>query len=325
MQATYFNPRSMIYGLLSVILWPVIFTASMIGSYFAFESDHPILWFNVVYLTSIAVIALFERLMPYERSWLEPDGETFNNVAHTTVTKGLTQIAAAITTSFPLLFATIAQPALHPSYSLWPSEAPMFVQAVLGLVIAEFGLYFAHRLSHERLTLWRFHALHHSVERLWVLNTGRFHFVESLFKMLLGQLPLYLLGAPLPVFLWLGAVSVFIGLLTHCNIDMRTGLLDRIFTTPRIHRWHHSRDLREGNTNYCENIVIWDQVFGTYLNPPRPSSTDIGISGTIDKSFLGQIVQPFSKAGMRRIMGKAPRESDRSVPKSQEQPERQEA
>lgn len=318
MQAFRFNHESVFYRALSVTLWPLIFAASMVGSHFAFESGHPILWFNVVYLATIAVIAFFERVMPYERSWLESDGETFNNVAHTLVTKGLTQVAAAVTTSFPMLFAIFAQPALQHSYSIWPSEAPMFVQAVLGLIIAEFGLYFAHRLSHERLLLWRFHALHHSVERLWVLNTGRFHFVDSLIKMLLGQLPLYLLGAPLPVFLWLGAASVFIGLLTHCNIDMRTGLLDRIFTTPCIHRWHHSRDLREGNTNYCENVVIWDQVFGTYHNPARPSSTDIGISGTIDKSFLGQIVQPFSKAGIRRILGKPPRKTSQDKSEGQE-------
>ena len=42
----------------------------------------------------------------------------------------------------------------------------MIFQVALGLVIAEFGLYMAHRLAHEHLSLWRFHALHHSVERL---------------------------------------------------------------------------------------------------------------------------------------------------------------
>jgi sterol desaturase/sphingolipid hydroxylase (fatty acid hydroxylase superfamily) len=90
---------------------------------------------------------------------------------------------------------------------------PMPVQVLLALVIAEFGLYSAHRLAHEHLALWRFHALHHSVTRLWVVNTGRFHFLDSLFKIVVSQAPLYLLGAPLDVFLWVGAVTRIYGAL----------------------------------------------------------------------------------------------------------------
>lgn len=53
--------------------------------------------------------------------------------------------------------------------------------------------------------------------------------------------------------------------------------------------------LAEGNTNYGENLVLWDQLFGTYFNPDRchlPSN--IGISGRVADSFIGQLLQPFS-------------------------------
>ena len=70
----------------------------------------------------------------------------------------------------------------------------------------------------------------------------------------------------------------------------------------------HSRVLAEGNTNYGENLVLWDQVFGTYYNPPRPSSTDIGITGRVASSFWGQVVQPFSTRGYRQIIGRKPKE-----------------
>ena len=140
--------------------------------------------------------------------------------------------------------------------------------------------------------------------------------VDSIVKAALSQVPLYLLGAPLPVFLWVGAVPAFIGLLTHCNIEMRTGFLDWVFSTPRLHRWHHSRDVKVGNTNYCENVVLWDQLLGTYHNPPYPSSTDIGIKGEIAKSFWTQLTQPFTKEGVRQILGRrkknnAPAERER--------------
>lgn len=303
-----FQNSSRLYAAVSSLLWPAIFCAGLTGSYFAFQSDMHLLWFNVTYFSIVAIIALFERLMPYEETWLESDGETFNNIAHTLLSKGGVQIAAAIGTSFPMAVATVAQPFLSHKANIWPEQWPMALQVVLGLVIAEFGLYLAHRLAHEYLSLWRFHALHHSVERLWVINTGRFHIIDSLFKIALGQIPLYLLGAPLPVFLWIGAVTAFIGLLTHCNIDVRTGPLDWILSTPRLHRWHHSKLLAEGNTNYGENLVIWDQILGTYYNPPRPSSTDIGITGKVADSFVAQLVQPFSKKGAKQIIGKKPKE-----------------
>ncbi|EPE94998.1 hypothetical protein RGCCGE502_27773 (plasmid) [Rhizobium grahamii CCGE 502] len=268
------------------------------------------MWFNVVYLTIVALIAGFERLMPYEKQWLERDGETLNDIAHTLLSKGGVQIAAAIGASAPMAAATVLQPSLSSPLSIWPHAWPLALQVALGLTIAELGLYVAHRAAHEILSLWRFHALHHSVERLWVVNTGRFHIVDSLFKIALSQIPLYLMGAPLPVFLWIGAVTAFIGLLTHCNIDVTTGPLDWVFSTPRLHRWHHSKVLAEGNTNYGENLVLWDQIFGTYFNPARRPPADIGISGRVAEGFIGQLVQPFSAKGFRQILG---RRKDRPV------------
>ncbi len=296
--------RPNLHRLAAWLLWPGLFAAGLIGAGFAFHTDMPLLWFNVVYLSIVAAIALCERLMPYEQQWLRRDGETFNDVAHTLLNKGGVQLAAALGASAPIAVATIAQPAINAPTWLWPVGWPLAVQVVIGLIIAELGLYIAHRAAHEKLSLWRFHALHHSVERLWVVNTGRFHLVDSLFKIALSQIPLYLLGAPLEVFLWVGAVTAFIGLLTHCNIDVRTGPLDFVFSTPQLHRWHHSRVLAEGNTNYGENLVLWDQVFGTYFNPDRRPPVDIGISGRVADSFVGQFLQPFSTRGFRQILGR---------------------
>jgi sterol desaturase/sphingolipid hydroxylase (fatty acid hydroxylase superfamily) len=299
--------KGILYSTMSWLLWPMFLVLGLAGVYFAFRSPAPLLQFNVVYLLIVALIGFAERLMPYERSWLSKDGETFNDIAHTLLSKGSVQLVAAIGVTAPMGAATLSKSFWIAPFPIWPNGWPLMLQVVLGLVVAELGLYVAHRVAHEILFIWRFHALHHSVERLWVVNTGRFHFVDSLFKIALSQAPLYLIGAPLPVFLWIGAVTAFIGLLTHCNLDVRTGPLDYVFSTPRLHRWHHSRILAEGNTNYGENLVLWDQVFGTYFNPPRPSSIDIGISGRISEGFWAQLSQPFSAKGARQILGRAPR------------------
>jgi len=287
--------------------WPLVFFGGLTGAYFAFSGAHPLVAFSGVYAVAVAVLFLLERYIPYEGSWLESDGEMANDIAHTLLTKGLLEVAALLAAIFPMLAASVLQPLAAMQFSLWPSELPMLIQAALGVTIAEFGLYWAHRIAHEKLFFWRFHALHHSVTRLWVINTGRFHVMDSLFKVTLSQIPLYLLGAPLEVFWWLGAVTAFIGILTHCNVDMKTGLFDYVFSTPRLHRWHHSKEIREGNTNYGENIVVYDLLFGTYFNPDRPSSTDIGIKGQIAQGFLPQLTQPFTKEGVRQILGLKPK------------------
>ncbi|HCX67158.1 MAG TPA: sterol desaturase, partial [Rhodobiaceae bacterium] len=34
------------------------------------------------------------------------------------------------------------------------------------------------------------------------------------------------------------AVTAVLGILTHCNIEMRCGPLNYVFNTPELHRWH---------------------------------------------------------------------------------------
>ena len=142
--------------------------------------------------------------------------------------------------------------------------------SALGVVGAEFPLYWAHRLGHEWPLLWRFHAVHHSATKLWIVNTGRFHFVDSLYKIVPSVGILLALGAPPAVVVWFSAITGFIGMLTHCNVEMRFGPLSWIFNTPELHRWHHSKDLREANRNYYENVMVWDLLFGILPRKPAP-------------------------------------------------------
>ena len=185
---------------LSLSSWPLVFFAGLLLTHFAFESERPMFGFALVYAGEVLLLLLLERCIPYERHWLLPDGETANNIAHTLLTKGAVQLFALVGAVFPMLTATVLQPFAGARFDLWPTAPPMPFQVAIAVVVAEFGLYWAHRIAHERLFFWRFHALHHSVIRLWVVNTGRFHIADSLFKVALSQLPIYLLGAPLQVF-----------------------------------------------------------------------------------------------------------------------------
>ena len=263
------------------------------------QSEHGVAFFNLIYVGFALTVGLLERVMPYERKWLENDRQTFANLAHTLLNKGAVQVLVIVTATVGL--AAAVQPEVGSSDRLWPGTWPIWAQALLGLAVAEFGLYWAHRIAHILPLLWRFHAVHHSVTRLWFINTGRFHFVDTFTSILLSQPLLFMLGAPMEVFLWVSATTAFIGVLTHCNIESRAGPLSYVFNTPQLHRWHHSMVPEEGNTNYGENLMLWDQLFGTFFNPNRRPPAEIGIEGPMPSDFVGQLVAPFTRAGNQQL------------------------
>jgi len=281
--------------------WPGLMALCITITAFGMANDEPILGFNSAYLLlGITLIAL-ERWMPHERSWLDGDGQTFANIAHTLLNKGMVQAAAAVTTLI------IVVEAVEPEAgALWPSAWPAWAQIILGLMIAEFGFYWAHRLAHEVSWLWPFHAVHHSVTRLWVINTGRFHFVDTALSVALSQPLLYLAGAPVEVFMWVGGITAFSGLLTHTNVVMKAGWLNYLFNTPELHRWHHSKVVEEGNSNYGEVLMIYDLLFGTWLLPDRRPPAGIGISEEMPDSFGAQLAYPFRTLNSMRRARTAP-------------------
>ncbi len=273
---------------LSFLVWPLLLAACVALTQLGIASGQGILVFNATYLGLALALFFLERHLPHERRWLQNCGQIVPDLCHTLLNKGLVQILVVVGTAMGL--AELAAPE---GGGLWPSRWPVAAQVALGLLVAELGLYWAHRLAHQWPLLWRFHAVHHSAPRLWFFNTGRFHFVDTSVSILLSLPLLFLLGAPKEVFLWVSAITAFIGMLTHCNVEMRFGPLNLIFNTPELHRWHHSMDIREGNKNYGENLMLFDLIFGTYFNAERRPPVIIGIDGPMPRSFAGQLLAPF--------------------------------
>ncbi len=278
---------------ISTMAWPVLLLLCICTTAYGFAIERPVVIFNLTYLSLAIILYVLERTMPFEKTWLENDGQTFANIAHTLTSKGLVQ--GLVIFSGVIGITAYITPMQGEGYGIWPRDWPLFIQVIMTLVIAEFGLYWAHRVAHEWPALWKFHAIHHSVTRLWIVNTGRFHFVDSLFSIVLGICLPLALGAPLEAITWLSAITAYIGMLTHCNVDMRFGVLSWVFNTPGLHRWHHSKKISESNKNYGENLIIWDQVFGTWINPDRRPPANIGISDDMPASFIAQLAWPFKQ------------------------------
>lgn len=291
-----------------IALWPALLTTVLSITYVGMVNGYAFLAFNLAYLGLAVTLFCAERLWPYERAWLANDGQIGVDLAHTVLNKGAVQVLIAVGAVFGIAEAAVDR-GLH---QLWPTHWPMGLQVALGLVLVEAGLYAAHRLAHEWPLLWRFHAVHHSSTRLTFINTGRFHVVDTAVSIVLSQPILFLAGAPTEVFKWVSATTAFIGMLTHCNVDMRFGWLNYLFNTPVLHRFHHSRNLEEGNKNYGENLMIYDLLLRThYYRPYRPSSR-IGVDEPMPASFLGQLAHPFRRGRDAAPAGREAPDADAS-------------
>ena len=240
----------------------------------------------------ISIIVVMERLLPFRDAWHPPWREFIDDASYALVVQVLLPRVLAIAVA--LLLAGQVEYAA----SFWPHDAPVAVQLVLMLLIADFFRYWLHRASHTLPMLWRLHEVHHSVQKLYWLNTSRFHPVEKAMQFLFDALPFILLGVSENV---VAAYFVFYainGFYQHSNADVRLGPLNFLVSGPQLHRWHHSRTIKESNSNYGNNLIIWDALFRTRFLPSDRLVEQLGIHREqYPQTFYGQLFAPFRRRG----------------------------
>ncbi|MCB0278331.1 MAG: sterol desaturase family protein [Calditrichaeota bacterium] len=252
--------------------------------------------FNIVYISFATLLFVLERTFTYEELWLTDDGQQWVDLFHTLLNKGSLQVIFVLTILLEFNSVIETNGAAH-----WINTVPDSLQVILALISVEFGLYWAHRLAHEVKFLWPFHAVHHSSKRLWFWNTGRFHVVDTLVSVTFSYGLMIALAFPPDIIYWVSVITAFIGILTHSNIESRLGPFNYIFNTPELHRWHHQADPLIGNSNYGENLMIYDHLFGTfYFDPNRKPDSAIGIREYMPDGFTEQLRYPFTMLKQRK-------------------------
>jgi sterol desaturase/sphingolipid hydroxylase (fatty acid hydroxylase superfamily) len=282
-------------ALIARLGFPLVMVSALAAAIWGMNRGvEPILAGVMVQLPSFLVVMALERLAPYHPAWNRNHGDLGVDIRHivtVTLTSGIAD---------PLLrgLGVVLGGWLLGGYALgvWPGQWPLAAQLALALVIGELGQYWVHRMQHEVPWLWRFHALHHSAPRLYWLNAARFHPLDILLNNFAATVPLVALGAGEDVLvLWILFAAIH-GIFQHCNVPVRLGALNWIFSMAELHRWHHSRRVVESNRNYGQNLIVWDIVFGTrFLPTDREPPRDIGLTGlpNYPMTWLAQELAPF--------------------------------
>ncbi|TAE47774.1 MAG: sterol desaturase family protein [Bacteroidetes bacterium] len=152
---------------------------------------------------------------------------------------------------------------------------------VLALMAADFLAYWHHRLSHEINVFWAGHIVHHQSEELNVTTVFRvsaFSVINRTFFFIwmpvFGFEPQFATSA-------IVAVGLF-QFVTHTRLVGKLGFIEKIFVTPSHHRVHHARNEKYLDKNYGHVFIIWDKMFGTFIE--EDEEPDYGITTGFDSA-----------------------------------------
>jgi len=200
---------------------------------------------------------------------------------------------------------TVARFAAQRGWGLLQGFAAPPVVAILATVVALDCLSYAwHRANHQVRFLWRFHRVHHGDQDFNVSTALRFHPGELLLSLPIRLAAIVLLGAPVAGVLAFEVVFMCANILEHGNFDLprraeRT--LATLLVTPALHRWHHSREVAELNTNFGTVFAVWDRILGTFRMNDSETRVTTGVPGRENAAFSlwATFVEPFRAVGGR--------------------------
>lgn len=180
---------------------------------------------------------------------------------------------------------------------------PFALQVVVAFLMVELIRYWTHYVQHKVEFLWKLHAIHHSVPEVYSLNNYFTHPIDYLLRNILSFPALALLGFSYDVISVVAVLST-LGMFSHSGADYNCSVFNYFFSTNQMHRWHHSALQTETDTNFGSTLMIWDQVFGTYHNPPdREAPAQFGLQEDhpyTPTGFIEVIVYPFFRKSLKK-------------------------
>jgi len=147
---------------------------------------------------------------------------------------------------------------------------------VLTFLVAEFGFYWYHRLSHEIPLLWTMHHTHHSGMHMNLTTAVRLNWLGTFVSPLIYG-PFVLLGFSADLLIISLTVGLFFQYFLHTEAIGKLGFFEgKFFNTPSAHRVHHGSNEKYIDRNYGGMLIIFDRLFGTYQ--PETEKVKYGVT-----------------------------------------------
>ncbi len=217
---------------------------------------------QTIILFGVFVLQYFmEHIFPQKRKYNELKNEGFNV---------LIGVVNSLCLFFPSAWLIVLLSFIEKNEwgLLQQFKLPFWLQLVSTIFMMDLVMYWWHRFNHTYGFLWRFHKFHHKDLKMNTTTAVRFHTVELFFSVVMKSVVFVLAGFSfLPVLIY--ELAFFIAVVIHhsnIHITERFDMLYRkLFSSPLMHRIHHSNKQKETDTNFGSVFSFWDRIFRTYL------------------------------------------------------------
>lgn len=152
-------------------------------------------------------------------------------------------------------------------YELAPVKMPMnaWWAWLILLFVDDFAYYWFHRISHEVRFFWNFHVVHHSSNQYNLSVAVRQSWFSGIAHWVF-YLPVAFLGFPLWAFVTMHGLNLIYQFWIHTKIVGKLPcVFEYVLNTPSHHRVHHGVNDQYLDKNYAGIFIIWDRIFGTFV------------------------------------------------------------
>lgn len=243
-----------------------------------------------------AVFVPLERLFALHSGQRILRRQWFNDVVYFALNGSIIGLGTTI-----LAISTIvaAQALVPESFQQAVAGQPYWLQTLEVILLADLGFYAAHFAFHKVPFLWKFHAVHHSIEELDWLAAHRVHPVDQILTKSASLLPIFAAGFSTEAIATFAVIYGWHSILLHANVRLNIGPLRWLVASPQFHHWHHANQPEAFDKNFAGQLAILDVIFRTAYLPSGAVPVRYGTDDPVPDSYLRQLLYPFQSASPR--------------------------
>jgi sterol desaturase/sphingolipid hydroxylase (fatty acid hydroxylase superfamily) len=137
---------------------------------------------------------------------------------------------------------------------------------IAAFVFDDLRYYCYHRIAHRVRWVWAEHVNHHSSQHYNLSTALRQSWTGQITGMFILQVPMVLLGFHPAVIAFVYGFNLVYQFWIHTEaIGKMWRPFEFIFNTPSHHRVHHATNPRYLDANFAGTLIIWDRMFGTFV------------------------------------------------------------
>ncbi len=190
---------------------------------------------------------------------------------------------------------------LHENFSLFDITQNWYTWILLFLS-TDFVWYWYHRFGHEINLFWAAHIVHHQSDDFNYTAAARITIIQAVARGLFWSI-LPIIGFPPQMITVLLLIHGTYPFFTHTQLIGKLGWLEYIIVTPSHHRVHHSSNPEYLDKNYGDMLIIWDKIFGTFVE--ETVEPKYGLTKSLgSNSFLWQHFHYFLELGVAYRLAK---------------------